>query len=634
MLFVGAVVTFLVAYVVYTIVSSYGSEYADNSFYAFVDDTPSTAQPSTSESSKPNTDKYRKTYEQPGRQVLIIYATEYGFSKEMARELYDRIELSGSGSDNLPLQPRILDAKNFSAVDLMQESCLFVVISTAGDGVPPSEARKFVDYLMESQLNLLHLSYSVLALGDSNYVHFCRAGKTVDHRLQELGAQCIERRKDVDSEDMEAVHQWFDAVLRSLKKVEIETKFDYLHLVESEVTESTGPSRERPFSSVLKVKHDLTRNSSAGDKETIHCEFDVSDSGIVWTSGDALGIYPVNNSKDVDKLLDVIKCSGSTMVQAPRWAHFSNAEMLPVGVVLQHFYDLKNVKSELLVLLQRFTSNATSDRKSRLEDLLKNGIFRTNRLLQEYLGEREVVDILEDFEDIACNVDVRDLLGQMKALLPRYYSISSSPVVDPNRVCVTAAVLRYQTLGKDRCGVTTTFLQDRLCVGQSCHVFVSPNPNFRLPDDSSLPVIMIGPGTGLAPFRAFIQERVAVMATGLNLLYFGCRQKEQDFLYRTELENFVNSGALELQTAFSRAQRNKFYVQDLIREDSAHLWDLLSTGAHVYVCGDARHMAHDVHAALCDVVKNSGGMTGADDAENFLSALEKKGRYQKDTWVT
>lgn len=637
---VAVLLALLVAYIVHTLLTSAGSDYTDNSFDAFVDDSPFSESSSKDDNSaaKSKRDKYRRTYDQPGKQILIIYGTEYGFSEELARELFDRVEVHGSDADQTRMQPRIVNAKNFASVNLLQESCLFVIISTAGDGVPPTDAKDFVTWLTEATLDLSHLQYSVLALGDSNYIHFCQAGKIVDQRLQELGAKCVEKRKDVDAEDEEVVHRWFGAVIKALDAMDIEPRFDYLQISESDDFDASVPSRERPFWSELKVKYNLTRNSVAGDKETIHCEFDVTDSGIKWTSGDALGIYPQNNPADVDAFLKAVQRSGSEMVSLPRWAYHQSqttGDVLPARDALQHFYDLKYVRPELLKLLQRHASvDATSHSKQTLDDLMSDGVAKTNSRLQHYLSEREVTDVVEQFSDVAQKTNISDLLTQLKALIPRYYSISSSPIIDPSTVCVTAAVVRYQTLGKDRSGLTTTFLQDRLSVGQSCPVFVSRNPTFRLPENPALPTVMIGPGTGLAPFRAFIQERIGLEATGLNLLYFGCRQKSQDFLYSDELETWVKKGKLELRAAFSRDQPHKIYVQDLIREDRVKIWDLLSSGAHIYVCGDARHMAHDVHSALVDVLTTTGGMTGIGEAERFLGLLEEKCRYQKDTWVT
>jgi sulfite reductase (NADPH) flavoprotein alpha-component len=225
-----------------------------------------------------------------------------------------------------------------------------------------------------------------------------------------------------------------------------------------------------------------------------------------------------------------------------------------------------------------------------------------------------------------------EVLGNMKVLQPRYYSISSSPLIDKTRVSVTAAVVRYETLGKRRTGVTTTFLCDRFNVHQKCPVFVNKNPDFRLPEDGTKDIIMIGPGTGIAPFRAFVQERVASKASGINLLYFGCRHRSSDFLYHKELEELDASSQIKLRTAFSRDQEKKVYVQHLIAEDQDMIWNLLESGAHVYVCGDAKYMAGDVHDTLLSIIQDKSGC-GKDEAHNYLNELTEKKRYQRDVWI-
>jgi len=232
----------------------------------------------------------------------------------------------------------------------------------------------------------------------------------------------------------------------------------------------------------------------------------------------------------------------------------------------------------------------------------------------------------------------------LRVLQPRYYSISSSPLASktdpkvheqqPLIASVTAAVLRYRTLGRERTGVTTTFLADRIATNQSCPVFISRNPDFRLPEDGSKPIVMIGPGTGIAPFRAFVQERIITQSQGRNLLYFGCRRREQDYLYRSQLEEWAEQGHLRLRTAFSREQKHKVYVQHLMMEDADLLRELLEGGAHFYVCGDAKRMAGDVHATLLQILVQKGKCANQADAEDYIRRMELQKRYQRDIWVT
>lgn len=256
---------------------------------------------------------------------------------------------------------------------------------------------------------------------------------------------------------------------------------------------------------------------------------------------------------------------------------------------------------------------------------------KTNNLLQEYVQEREVADVLADFKShtLPCS----QVLNCLKSLQPRYYSISSSPKKSSNVVCITAAVVRYTTLDRSRTGVATTFLNDRLHIGDMCPVFMSRNPDFRLPSNNEVPVILIGPGTGIAPFIAFIQEREMEVSCGPTWLYFGCRHKEKDFLYKSQLEYWASKNVIRLSAAFSRDQSTKVYVQDHLKRDSCKIWQMIDQDhACIFVCGDAKHMAHDVHTTLLDIVSKNGGMD-TDDAAVYLQNMEESSRYQKDVWV-
>ncbi|XP_070571831.1 NADPH oxidoreductase A-like [Ptychodera flava] len=503
---------------------------------------------------------------------------------------------------------------------------MFIVISTSGDGVPPTDARAWYDSLARTTLKLFNLKFSVLALGDSNYPHFCRTGRIVDQRLEYLGASPIVQRSDVDMEDWSVISDWIEKVIAALATVAIETRIDYLS--PRLPRNNDQHDRNRPFMAKMIVKRNLTKMTSADDKQTIHCEFNLEGSGLSFTAGDALGIYPQNNPTEVQYLLEVLHCTGEEVVDVPSWAYLPKAVGLTLLVALMKYYDLKHVKPELVQALQEGASDTI--KKKIGMDLLRDGLSKKNAKLHKYLEEREVADVLLEMGGDS-TLKIHKVLENLRGLQPRYYSISSSPVVDSNIACVTAAVVRYKTLGRQRTGVTTTFLEDRLSIEQTCPVFISQNPDFRLPSNKQLPIIMIGPGTGIAPFRAFIQERVHSNATGANLLYFGCRHEHKDFLYANELEAWAAQGHLILRTAFSRDQNYKVYVQDVLREDAQIIWSYLQAGACLYVCGDAKHMAHDVHRALIDICQLHMDQS---EAVKYLTFLEENQRYQKDVWVT
>ncbi|XP_033727434.1 NADPH oxidoreductase A-like isoform X1 [Pecten maximus] len=531
--------------------------------------------------------------------------------------------------DDDPLQPRLVNMKHHKFVDLSREQICFVVISTSGDGVPPTDSRGFYDNLMSCDQELSHLRYSVLALGDSNYPHFCKAGHDINTRLSQRCGTPVIKSEDVDMEDWAVITQWMDDIEEYLKSCDLGVCMDYLQIIADQSDDSHD--RNRPYMATLKVKNLLTDASQCEeDKEVVHCEFDITGSHMTWTSGDALGIYPENNPDHVTDVLGMLTCTDTEMFPVPHWAYYPHPDTAHLRTLLLKYYDIKTVKPEILQEFLRVTVN--NNQKKTLAGLLQTGTGRSNHALQHYLTVREVRDVFQDFWP--ATLTPHQLLPCLKPLQPRYYSISSSPVKDSATVCVCMAVLRYKTLSLGREGVTTTHLQDRVKVGQSCPVFVSRNPDFRLPDNHSKPVILIGPGTGIAPFRAFIQEREVSEEKGKIHVYYGCRHKLGDFLYREELEKFSREQVLSMRVAFSRDQDRKVYVQDLLREDCGLIWELLTKeNGHVYICGDARNMAKDVHLALTDIVQSCGQLEKR-DATDFLRQLETEGRYQRDVWVT
>ncbi|KAL3856423.1 hypothetical protein ACJMK2_011185 [Sinanodonta woodiana] len=599
-IFVIPLLVIFISYIYSTLTKTTGSCYEDNSFDAFIDKNSNTGSNSGDVTQKSSHSKYTVEYTTEGKQILILYGTEYGFSEEVAKHLFDRI-CEQQGLDPL-LQPRLVNASQYDCLDLSREQLCALLISTSGDGVPPTDARPFYDFMMSAPIDLHHLQFSVLAMGDSNYPQFCKTGRTLESRLLQMGGESIIPRQDVDMEDWSAINSWISKFINFLTSANLRINVDYLRLKHEE----EGYNRHRPFMATLKVKRLLTLCQGPGDKETIHCEFDITGSDLTWTSGDAVGIHPQNNESEVDRLLKCMKCSESEPVHIPDWAYKVDENQLGKQVNLQQalmkYYDLKNVKTDLLLALQ--DSLKDSKQKITMAELLREGVSKANYKLKEYLSDKEVADVLEEYD--SHTLPHHEILRCMKPLQPRYYSISSSPLIDSKTVCVTAAVVRYELLGIPRTGVTTTFLQDRLEVGEKCPVFMSRNPDFRLPGDHKIPVILVGPGTGIAPFRAFIQER----------------------------ETWKKEELISLHVAFSRDQERKVYVQHLLVRDEAIIWKLIDQDtAYVYVCGDAQHMAHDVHNALLHIVQNQGHLE-ENEAMTYLQNLESQARYQKDVWVT
>ncbi|XP_076446915.1 NADPH oxidoreductase A-like isoform X2 [Babylonia areolata] len=509
-------------------------------------------------------------------------------------------------------------------------------------GVFPTECRPFVVFLQKSCPPLSHVHFSLLALGDSSYPHFCRAGLQMADQLRELGAQEIVTATRVDGEDWGVIEGWMGQLESWISSREAEEtcpdlRQDYLKMddiCDSGDSAGSGHNRQRPFLATLKVKHPLTHVEDVyADRETIHCELDIGGSGLVWTPGDSLGLYAQNNPLAVDSVLSVLALTGKEILPDVRPA-FRGQGQMTAREALQWCYDIKKAtRATLSVISQHPDTFLLSDRPwlSRL--------LSSKEECVAYLDSRRLVQVLRDWCGGPCLPSsppvpvLHSLLTSLRPLQPRYYSISSSPLLDVNRLSLTVAVVRYMEEGREEGGVATTYLQDRLDVGQSLPVFVSSNPDFRLPPSPSTPILLISAGTGIAPFMAYIQTRELTNSQGDIHLYFGCRHPEKDFLYRQKIERWVASGVVCARVAFSRYQ-GRVYVQDLLKEDAVLVWKLLDeAGAVVYVCGDAGRFAPDVERTLESVIQQQG-QRSASDAHTYLMDLQQASRYQKDVWLS
>eukprot|EP01089_Gocevia_fonbrunei_P011892 TRINITY_DN2650_c0_g1_i1.p1 TRINITY_DN2650_c0_g1~~TRINITY_DN2650_c0_g1_i1.p1 ORF type:complete len:644 (+),score=155.36 TRINITY_DN2650_c0_g1_i1:53-1984(+) len=595
-----------------------------------------------------NDDKYYKVYSKSGKQILITFATEYGFSEEVAKGLYDHLEsnLEAGGSDENQYQIRLARLAWHKLIDLSKEQIVLSICSTTGDGVAPTESKEFFEqFTSTNNKDLQHLNFSVLALGDSNYPHFCRTGKNLDAQFLVRGSNAIVPRVDVDLEDWNTINEWFNKVTSAIKDLELESREDYITSYEGFVgtshSEGSGKySRTKPYLAKVVSKYDLTVTETPEQKwerQVVHVELDIpEEDALNYTAGDAVGIYPHNNPTEVGDISKILKengISGDTQVAIPKSIYEPKpiTPQIALKEALTRYYDLKTLKTSLIELFHQNTKD--SKEKQFLTDLLKDGgSVQKNQKLKTYFETHEIVDFLSENPSAIKSIGISKILEHFKVIQPRYYSIASSPKVHRGKIHVAAAVLRYRTLGKERTGVCSTFMSDRVDVENDVFAFISSNPEFRLPENDETPIIMVGPGTGIAPFRAFIQERQN--SKGLNLFYFGCRNENSDFLYKSELQNFENEGKIKLRTAFSRDQNEKIYVQHRIEEDKDLIWDLLENkGAHFYVCGDAKRMAGDVHTTLLKIFSQVGGRS-EEEAVKYMENLEKNKRYQRDVWVT
>lgn len=540
----------------------------------------------------------------PKLPLLLLYGSQTGTAEGVAKRTAKLAESRG-------FAPRIVCLDKFETVDLLKEESVLVITSTYGDGDPPDNAQGFWNWISsDTAPRLDQTRFSVLALGDSNYAAFCEFGKRCDARMEALGAKRIAARVDCDVDYEKPASSWTDSVFAVLAADAPATNGRVV--TDEPGLPIGGFSRKNPYPARLVANRVLNREDSG--KEVRHFEISLAGSGIEYEVGDALGVIPLNCNELVTDLLAVLGCDGEEAVPTPDGAETS------LRLALAQHYDITRPSTDLL--------KAAADRGAAGGELasLLDPVRRED--LKKWLLGREVIDVISGLTTKFTFLEITALL---KKLQPRLYSISSSPIAHPGEVHLTVGAVRYTSNGRPRKGVCSTFLADR--AGDSpVPVFVQPSHGFKLPTDASVPIIMVGPGTGIAPFRAFLEERRVTNAPGKNWLFFGDQKRETDFLYREQLEAWLADGHLaRLDVAFSRDQREKIYVQHRMIEAAAELWSWLEQGAHFYVCGDASRMAKDVDAALHQIIETAGGLNTELSAD-YVKKLKTDKRYQRDVY--
>jgi sulfite reductase (NADPH) flavoprotein alpha-component len=532
--------------------------------------------------------------------LLILFGSQTGTSEKIARQIAKESKAFGCNS-------RVVDASAHATVDWTKETNMLIVTSTYGDGDMPDNAQNFWEWLQtDNAKSLAHLKFSVLALGDTNYENFCAAGRKIDEHLEKLGAKRIHPRTDCDVDYEAKAKEWTSSVLAIFAPSKSGALISPLKVE----TIADGWSKTKPFPARLITNRKL--NSDGSQKDTRHFEISLEGSGLNYETGDALGVWPTNCPELVGEVLYACGFSGDEMVK------IFGVE-LPLRSALIEKLDIGRPAPELL---QHFAKKNSS-----LQDLLAP---ERKENLKNWLWGRGVIDLVAENSAVKCSV--AEFAALLKPLQPRLYSISSSPKAHSGQVHLTVNVVRYDSLGRARKGVASAFLADRVGAETSVPIFIQTSHGFRLPGDGHVPVIMVGPGTGIAPFRAFLHERRASGAIGGNWLFFGEQRVATDFYYRDELEKMFSDGHLtKLCTAFSRDQTEKIYVQHRMLENTAELWSWLDTGAHFYVCGDASRMAKDVDEALHKVIEAGGGKT-EDEAKAYVAKMKSDKRYQRDVY--
>ena len=558
--------------------------------------------------------------------LTILFGSQTGTAEGLAKRL-------AKEAGKHCFAATVHDLAKYPTTQLASARQLMVVTSTYGDGDPPDNAKAFWEFLStDSAPNLAEVRFSVCALGDTNYPKFCGFGKAVDERLEQLGAQRIASRADCDLDYEEPFAKWMTGALgamasqrgarevsgASITDVPLGKRLATVEFGKPVPSGTAAPaistySRSNPFPAPLLTNRRLNAPGSA--KDTRHFEFSLEGAGLNYEVGDALGVYPTNSAELVREIIQALGCRPTDPVPGPDGKTVSLQEAL-----LSH-YDITKIPPPFLKAMGARTGDV---------ELLKLTSPDVNGELAKFLWGREIIDLLLAFPAVRWAAE--EFVKLLRKLQPRLYSISSSPKAHPGQVHLTTAIVRYQSLGRARQGVCSTFLAERVAPGASVPVFVHSNKAFRPPADSDAPMIMVGPGTGIAPFRAFVEERLATGAKGRNWLLFGEQHVATDFLYREELERFRRDGLLtRLDTAFSRDQAEKVYVQTRMLEHARELFAWLEEGGHFYVCGDARRMAKDVDAALHEVILCGGGKTGEQSAE-YVARLKAERRYQRDVY--
>lgn len=542
----------------------------------------------------------------PATAITLISASQTGNARRLAEQLRDDLLAA-------KLNVNLVNAGDYKFKQIAQERLLVIVASTQGEGEPAEEAVALHKFLFSKKApKLPETAFAVFGLGDTSYEHFCQAGKDFDNKLAELGAQRLVERVDADVEYQESAQQWRQQVVAALQvRVPAQSTAAAAATKSGVVDEITSSpySKTAPLTAQLSVQQKVTGRHS--EKDVRHIEIDLGDSGLRYQPGDALGVWFDNDPALVDELLALLWLKGDEPVSI-------DGQNILVSQALRSHLELTQ---NTTVIVDKY---AALSRDEKLIALLVD-----KPALQHYAKNTPIVDMVRQAPS---DLNADQLVALLRPLTPRLYSIASSQAETENEVHITVGVVRYEIDDRPRTGGASGYLADRLAVDDDIRIFIEHNDNFRLPANPETPVIMIGPGTGIAPFRAFMQQREADGATGKNWLLFGNPHFTEDFLYQVEWQRYVKDGLLtRIDLAWSRDQAHKIYVQDKLREQGAELWDWIQQGAHIYVCGDANRMAKDVEQVLLDVVALHGAMD-AEQADEYLSELRLARRYQRDVY--
>ncbi|MDH3374118.1 MAG: assimilatory sulfite reductase (NADPH) flavoprotein subunit [Gammaproteobacteria bacterium] len=538
---------------------------------------------------------------EPGNGLTILYGSQTGNGQEIAEKLADQARTKGFATT-------LKSLAEFKHTSLKREKLVTFVISTHGEGDPPDDAELFHEFILSSQApKLPNLRYFVLALGDSSYVNYCQTGRELDARLAELGAERLETLVECDLDYEDAARDWSTKVLQKLPEL-LQAGKAAPHL--RAIAGTSMYDKQRPFPAKVLVNQKIT--GAASSKDVRHIELSLEGSGLKYEPGDALAVIVENPPQLVEQFLSEFG--------------FAATSVVTVGEEETTIEDALSRRLEITVpnlgFLRVWSEHSHA---AELQELMRPG---HQAELSAFMDSHQIIDIIRKYP---ATLRVEEFASSLRKLSARSYSIASSQTANPDEVHLTVAALRYNAFDTEHWGAASTHIADRISEGDTLSVYVEPNPRFRLPENDK-PIIMIGPGTGVAPFRAFVEERAERDASGKNWLIFGDRNFSSDFLYQLEWQRYLTQGRLHrLDVAFSRDQDEKLYVQQRIRENGAEIYSWLEGGAVIYVCGDAKQMAGDVDRALAEVIAIQSNISTS-DANLHLKELRREGRYQRDVY--